>query len=234
MLKKLLRSFFSRAGGKLLRIADRFKEKPQPDPAAERASSWFRDQGDKTHRVQYPLNGDSVVFDIGGFEGNWAADIFTRYACHIHVFEPVQEFADQIKTRFCGNRKVRVNAFGLSGSDQTIDMYVKQDGSSVLRPGGEVKRIELRQAMEYIHNNKIIFIDLMKINIEGGEYDLLEHLLDEGFATSVGNFQIQFHDFIPEAEKRMHAIQERLRQTHELTYQYPFVWENWALKKRGE
>ena len=33
-----------------------------------------------------------------------------------------------------------------------------------------------------------------------------------------------------EAGRRMDGLQVRLRETHALTYQYPFVWENWRLK----
>lgn len=73
-------------------------------------------------------------------------------------------------------------------------------------------------------------IALMKINIEGGEYELLEHMLDTGLVSRVCNFQVQFHDFVPDAYPRMLAIQERLRATHELTYYFPFIWENWKRK----
>jgi hypothetical protein len=41
--------------------------------------------------------------------------------------------------------------------------------------------------------------------------------------------QVQFHDFVADADRRMAAIQSRLRATHHTTYQYPYVWENWAL-----
>ena len=71
----------------------------------------------------------------------------------------------------------------------------------------------------------------MKINIEGGEYDLLEHFLESGFIKNINNIQIQFHDFIPNAEERMKKIQYELEKTHSLTYQYPFVWENWQRKQ---
>jgi hypothetical protein len=41
---------------------------------------------------------------------------------------------------------------------------------------------------------------------------------------------VQFHDFVPNAEPRMRQIQQALAETHELTYAYPFVWENWRRK----
>ena len=77
------------------------------------------------------------------------------------------------------------------------------------------------------HNIKKI--DLITINIEGSEYDLLEHLIETGFVKNIGNIQIQFHNFVPNATERMHSIQNNLAKTHKLTYQSEFVWENWQL-----
>jgi hypothetical protein len=45
----------------------------------------------------------------------------------------------------------------------------------------------------------------------------------------ITNLQVQVHDFVPTAEQRMHALQRGLAQTYEMTYQYPFIWENWRL-----
>ena len=39
--------------------------------------------------------------------------------------------------------------------------------------------------------------------------------------------QIQFHNFIPNAEKLREDIREDFSKTHHLTYDYYFIWENW-------
>ena len=71
----------------------------------------------------------------------------------------------------------------------------------------------------------------MKINIEGGEYDLLDSLISADIVQSIANIQVQFHDFlIKDAKEKMRKIQEKLSLTHEPTYQYEFVWENWKIK----
>jgi hypothetical protein len=70
-------------------------------------------------------------------------------------------------------------------------------------------------------------VRLMKVNIEGGEYELLERMLECGLTTRVADLQIQFHNFSPDAAERMAAIQRGLAATHRPTYQYRFVWENW-------
>lgn len=88
-------------------------------------------------------------------------------------------------------------------------------------------------ACDFFEENSIQRIDLMKINIEGAEYDLLDHLIQSGIVLRIKNIQVQFHDFVLDAERRMRCIQAGLACTHELTYQYPFVWENWRLKEQA-
>lgn len=96
--------------------------------------------------------------------------------------------------------------------------------------GSENRVIKLVKAADFLKENNIKTIDLMKINIEGGEYALLEHLIEAGHIKEIKNIQIQFHDFVPDADKRMCKIQSGLEETHFLTYQYRFVWENWRLR----
>lgn len=70
-------------------------------------------------------------------------------------------------------------------------------------------------------------INLLKINIEGGEYDLLEHIIQHNLQEKIENIQVQFHKNIDDSECRRKNIQQLLKKTHVLTYNYDFIWENW-------
>ena len=87
---------------------------------------------------------------------------------------------------------------------------------------------------EFLKENYINKIDLIQINIEGGEYDLLEWMIETGYILNVQNIQIQFHDKKEiNAEKRMKDIQLALKRTHICEQAYrPYVWEKWVLKNR--
>jgi len=195
----------------------------------ERVIPWFKDNGDKTHRLNYELSKDSIVFDVGGYHGDWAADIFCKYGCYLYVFEPVQSFAELIKQRFSDNEKIYSYNFGLAGKDETIDITLNEDSSSTIKSSAKTETVSLVEAIKFIQESNIESIDLIKINIEGGEYALLEHLIEANFISKIKNIQVQFHDFVPDAEKKMKYIQQKLNRTHHLTYQYEFVWENWCL-----
>ena len=70
----------------------------------------------------------------------------------------------------------------------------------------------------------------MKINIEGGEFELLERLIQTGLISRIKNIQVQFHNIAVESTKRMEKIHQGMYKTHQPTFQYKFVWENWVLR----
>ena len=84
---------------------------------------------------------------------------------------------------------------------------------------------------EFITKNNIKKVDLIKINIEGGEYALIKRLIDKGLINRFSNIQVQFHDFIPNAKELRNKLRTQLEKTHKLTYDFPFVWENWQRLK---
>ena len=55
------------------------KQNQQNQLQHERCKPWFAVKGDQTLRLNYPLNKDSVVFDLGGYKGEFAADIYNKY-----------------------------------------------------------------------------------------------------------------------------------------------------------
>lgn len=197
------------------------------DPFTQALNQWHSDRGDETLRVDYPLSDSSIVFDLGGYRGRWAQQIWDRYQCHIYIFEPVPPYYRSIGERFIGRDKVHIYNFGLAESTRTDRIYLREEGSSLYGTGAQSLEIHLMDMAEFLRTIKIAHIDLMKINIEGAEYDLLDAMLSAGLVEICTNLQIQFHRFVPDAVSRRNAIRQELARTHCLTYDYPFIWENW-------
>lgn len=197
----------------------------------KRCKPWFKVNGDKTLRLNYDLSKSSIVFDLGGYKGNFAKDIYNRYLCKIFIFEPVKSFYKIIDEKFKDIPKVTTYPYGLANEDKQLSISVSDDASSVFIDSKDSEKIELKSILNFIKNNNITHVDLIKINIEGGEYEVLESLLESGMISIFKNLQIQFHDFIIDnANERMENIQVQLAKTHKTTYQYKFVWENWVIK----
>lgn len=197
----------------------------------KRCKPWFKINGDKTLRLNYNLSKSSIVFDLGGYKGNFSEEIYKRYLCKIFIFEPVKSFYKIIDDKFKDNPKVTAFQYGLANQDKELFISNSEDASSVFIDSEGSEKIELKSILNFINYNKITHVDLIKINIEGGEYEVLESLLASGMIQIFKNLQIQFHDFIIDnANERMENIQAQLAKTHKITYQYKFVWENWEIK----
>ena len=187
---------------------------------------WFADGGDNHFRYDYQLSEESTVFDVGSYYGKWAKKIYDLYRCSIYAFEPVKAFFQQAssdpqyKSIFWFN-------FGLGDRNIELDIGLSADGSSIYNTEGLKERIEIKRFSDVIEKFNLTSIDLLKINIEGGEYDLLDHILDKDLQTTIKDIQVQFHINVPNFVKRRELIRVRLAKTHFLTYDYPFVWENW-------
>jgi hypothetical protein len=102
MVLKYTASVLNSIGYRFISLGKKIYQKPKTlfDNAI---AKWFADKGDQTLRLNYDLSSDAVVFDLGGFEGQWASDIFSRYCCSIYVFELFDEYAKAISLRFGKN-----------------------------------------------------------------------------------------------------------------------------------
>ncbi len=218
------------------KITRRLRQTYLPTDQDRAVRRWWKDGGDEVFRFDYPLDRDSLVIDCGGYRGQWASDLFARFCCNIVIFEPVDAFARIIKNRFEKNDKIEVFQYGLGAQSRSEMLNLSNDGSSIF--GASVSREEIRivDVKEWFANADMAGrrIHLMKINIEGGEFELLERLIELELIENIENIQVQFHDLFDDAALRMERIQQQLERTHHLTFQYRFVWENWEKNRPPE
>ena len=214
----------------------KFKRKFFPSLTQKEGMKWYKDGGDFKLRFNYNLNKSSIVFDLGGFEGNFASDLFARMPCNIYVFEPVKQNYLIIEKRFRLNNMIQVFPFGLSNKTELKLIEVKGASSSTFINDlnnasiNLTEQVKLVDVVEFIDEKNITEIDLMKINIEGGEYDVLERLLDKDKVRNINSLQIQFHILDKNSIQKKDKIRNLLKKTHTCEYCYEFVWENWIRK----
>ena len=203
---------------------------------ATEVNRWFLEEGDVYRRLDYPiLNENSLVIDLGGYIGSFTESIYSRYNCNVLVFEPVIRFYNICDYKFKHNSKINVYNFGLSGESRECFISVHHDCSTEFMTPDSSENSEksvLKSIKEFVIDNNIESIDLIKINIEGGEYELLEYLVnDPDLIGIIKNIQVQYHTFIENHESRRNNINSKLQNTHSRTWNYDWVWENWEIKK---
>ena len=183
-------------------------------------------------RYEYDLTPDSLVIDAGGFEGNWFSEIFRRYGCWIDVYEPsyrhhmicsIAAF-DLGATAQC---RIRPFHAGLGGSARSEKFKVSGDGSGVFAPEGRDEVVDIWDASTCLTGMNI---SVLKLNIEGMEYEVLESLIDAGDISKIKNIQCQFHNCVPNWEDRYHNLCKELGKTHEQEWDSAPIWTNWRLR----
>ena len=192
-------------------------------------TKWFADDGDATLRLDYPLDASSVVFDVGGYRGDFADAIFKRFGCRVFIFEPVSDFYQRCLERFRGNDAIKCLNYGLARTTGFFQIHLAEDGSSFELDSGSglAETAQSRSITEVVDELGVGVIDLIKINIEGGEFDLLPAMIDSGLVKRTRHIQVQFHNFIDGAQAARDSIRRSLALTHREKWCYPFVWESW-------
>lgn len=179
-------------------------------------------------RYNYALNENSVVYDLGGYRGDWAHEINKKYNCRVVVLEPFPKWFKHCENRFVNNPKVEV--YGVAASDRFGKAVLSSDsqGSSLHMKSVNTETIELVDFAEFMsHDNKV---DLIKINIEGEEFAVLDTLYKNGMLSRITDLQIQTHPFVKNARAKYMTMDHQLNTTHKKTYFYPWIWENWTLR----
>lgn len=188
-------------------------------------NKWIAENGEYTHRINYELNENSTVVDWGGFVGDWAQQIYDKYNCHVHVYEAFEQYANLLKNKFISNKKIKVYDFGVAATTKKVNMI--EDGLAtkvVENSNGDILLVSCEEIMKSFN-----FIDLLKINIEGLEYEVLTKIIETDNIKKIKNIQVQFHAFDDNCMEKYDELKQKLEKTHVLTYNYPFIWENWSL-----
>ena len=234
---KSLSILFYKSGSLSKRFFDKIARTIYTAPPTLKDKAWssFCDAGGESLRFNYTgLDKHSVIFDLGGYEGQWASDIYGRFRSTIYIFEVYKPYYDKIKERFSLNNDINIFNYGLSAENTDIRITIDDVGTSAFKRSENMIDAQLKNVRDFIVENEIQKIDLMKINIEGGEYELLTYLISSGIVKQIVNLQIQFHDFVPDAINKMATIRQHLNKTHNPTYKFDFIWDNWQLKETAK
>lgn len=182
------------------------------------------------------LRPESIVVDAGAYVGEWAERIIERYGARLWAFEPNPVAFEKLRARLASRPGVTLAPYGLGFRDDRVPLALAGPASSVV-PGAvadaasEQVEIPIRDVAVVFEEVGLDHIDVLKVNIEGSEYDLFERLIATGWLERIELVSVQFHEWIPRAHRRRRAIRRALSKTHSEVWCYPWVWELW--QRRG-
>lgn len=150
------------------------------------------------------LNADSIVYSVGvGEDVSFDLELIDTYNLTVHVFDPTPRSIEWFKKQQFPEQLV-FHPVGIANFDGTAVFYPPKDPSHVSYSLAQhesqhhsaseslpVKR--LKTIMEELGHNHI---DLLKLDIEGAEYDVIQDLIDQ--QLSVRQILIEFHHRFPQ------------------------------------
>ncbi len=200
----------------------------------KRALGWKEIQGDTSAALDWPIDEDSIVVEIGGYEGRWASQMADKFKCHIHVFEPQDWAMEKAITKLTPYDNIYFHEYGLwtHTALMTLGDYGR-DGASLLKPKHEDSKQVLVEDIdavfqimgEELHDDKDIDVCLM--NIEGGEYVLIPYMIGMGIMKRIKFFWAQFHMFVPNSERKFEAINKEMETTHDVLWDFGMSMKCW-------
>lgn len=173
--------------------------------------------------LDWPLDERSVVVEVGGYTGRWALQIAERYHPRLYVFEP-QDWAADVCRAVLGDQASIFNV-ALGTHDGIAAMTkVGTDGCTIVSEGE--LGVHLHEIGAAFRDLGIAHIDLMLMNIEGYEYTLIPHMLDQGILPD--RLMVQFHTFADPSGMRTAAIYDRLAAVgYRVAWTYGVVLTAW-------
>ena len=179
--------------------------------------------------VDVDIGPHSIVVDVGAYVGQWSKKIADRYGSTVYAFEPMDAGLKKMRQDLAGHPTVHICGYGLSNGDHTATLALAGPGSSIYSETSRVgfADIQLRDVVDVLDELGLTRIDLLKVNIEGGEYDLFDRLIEAGWLRRIDQILIQFHEWHPKAYLRRWRIRRALRVGHEEVWCFPWVWEYW-------
>jgi len=187
--------------------------------------TWY-DKGLEDLRYDYDLPEGGVILDIGAYEGEFVQ----RLICH-------QRNEEKGLWAVCVEPTDAIRGFGFAR--EIIRAAAGTKNGKMEMGGGafatSIYEQENRREFEEIDTSELVFrlppIALLKCNAEGSEYSIIPHLIETGAIERVQFLQIQFHTVENQPYQEWYnEIAEKLNNSHELMWDYPFVWQSWKKK----
>lgn len=191
-------------------------------------TTWREKDGDNTYALDWPINEDSEVWEIGGYEGRWAAQMIEKFDPTIHVFEPQDWAYKKLSNRFWDNEKVFIYPWGLWVYDTALTLHhYETDGASLMHEGGLSRNCAFRDVYDIL-KAATKDIDVALMNIEGAEFILIPYMVGLKLMKRFRYFWCQFHPFADPSGARKGEIYNGMQLTHKVLWDfYPtaVAWE---------
>lgn len=145
------------------------------------------------------LNEDSIVYSFGiGEDISFDSAVIKNHSCHVFGFDPTPKSINWIKAQKAPDR-FHFHEFGISDRSGSLDFYLPKNkeyvsGSLIVQENIDTSNkvnVQVKSLKDIMRELGHKHIDLLKMDIEGSEYDVIDNILSENI--SITQILIEFH-----------------------------------------
>lgn len=147
------------------------------------------------------LNAESVIYSFGiGKDITFDLKCIANHNCQVFAFDPTPKSINWVKSKKLP-KSFTFFGYGISASESSVvDFYLpanpKGTSGSLLKTSDvnaeKSIRVEMKSFSDITKELGHKHIDVLKMDIEGAEYEVLESILES--SVSIGQILVEFHD----------------------------------------
>ena len=160
------------------------------------------------HFIENFIDENSIIVDLGGNKGEFSKFIVDEFKAKSYVMEPIPELFNQIPE----NPKIKKFQCCIS-KEKNIEISIPENQCATIYDKNFNKKIICKGITleDFLKENNIKKVDLLKVDIEGAEIEMFENLSEE-ILKNINQITVEFHDFLwPELKSKVELIKNKIQ-----------------------
>jgi len=166
-----------------------------------------------------------VVFDVGANMGSFAI-YAAKKGARVYAFEPIKENYNRLIANIKLNhleQSITAFEYGIYSHSGTQSLHISDNnkgGHSVLDNGGHsAVEITIKRLADVFAELGVSSVDLLKIDIEGAEYEIFEHLTTDE-AQKIKKIVGEYHMFPDYSKHNFRVLKQKLKKHYKVVQSY--------------
>lgn len=172
------------------------------------------------------LTSDDVCIDCGANVGE-VSEVLANSGAFVYCFEPDSSAFNSLKKRFVNRNNIKLFKKGVYTENKQVKLYKSElsdydneffsqsssiCGSKVNVETSKYEEIEVIDVCEFIESlNRRIY--LLKMDIEGAEFDILEKLINKQLYNKIDYVLVETHDdSVPEIRDKAQQVRNLIKE----------------------